>query len=119
MNKDEFLAYYEENGAGSYDDAWEEEAWFMDLAKDKEVLMAMVKMSDAQCLLHGRLATSDATKDKDIVLAAIVLYRDLWCDYDENDDSFQAEELWDFVHESLREDPDIISEIGQEFQFEI
>lgn len=115
MTKDEFLAYYEEHGDGAYDDAWEEEAWFEDLAKDKEVLMAMVKMSDAQCLLHGRLANSDAKKDKDIVLAAIEIYRDLWSDYDEDGDSFQAEELWDLVHESLREDPDIISEIGQEF----
>ena len=46
---------------------------------------------------------------------SIEIYRDLWGDYDEDGDSFQAEELWDLVHESLRKDPDIISEIGQEF----
>jgi hypothetical protein len=75
----------------------------------------MVKMSDGQCLLHGRLANSDAKKDKDIVLLAIEIYKADWSDYDEDGDSFQAEELWDFVDESLRQDPEIISEIGAEF----
>lgn len=77
--------------------------------------MAMVIMSDAQCLLHGRLADSDAKKDKDIILTAIEIYRDIWGDYDEGGDSFDAEKLWDFVDESLRQDPDIINEIGEEF----
>jgi hypothetical protein len=115
MTRDELLAYYEEHGEGAYDESWEEEDWFEDLIKDKEVVMAMVKMSDAQCLLHGRLADSDAKKDKDIVLTAIEIYRDIWGDYDEDDDSFDAEELWDLVDESLRKDSDIINEIGAEF----
>ena len=72
-------------------------------------------MSDAQCLLHGRLADSDTKKDKDIVLTAIEIYRDIWGGYDEDGDSFDAEELWDLVDESLRKDPDVINEIGVEF----
>lgn len=115
MTKDEFLAYYKENGAGSYDVSWENEQWFSELTKDKDVVMAMLKMSDAQCLLYGRLADSDVKKDKDIVLSAIEIYRELWADYSEDGDSFQVEELWDFVDDTLRQDPDIIREIGEEF----
>ena len=115
MNKEELLAYADEHGAGSYKSSWEKEEWFKLLTADKAVVMAMVEMSESQCLLHGPLSNSDWKKDKDIVLKAIGTYRYAWDGYDEDGDSFEAEELWDLVDESLRTDPDIINEIGEEF----
>lgn len=111
MNKSELISYFEENGAGSYDTNWENESWFLDLTSDKEVVLAMVVMSDAQCLLNGPLKDSDFKKDKEVVLAAIDIYRTLW----EDDEDYEVEELWDFVDETLRSDQEIIDEIGEEF----
>jgi len=31
MNKDELLAYADENGAGSYEESWEKEEWFKEV----------------------------------------------------------------------------------------
>ena len=115
MNKEELLAYADEHGAGSYKSSWEKEEWFKEIILDKEVVMAMLIMSESQCLLHGPLSDSKFKKDKDVVLKAIEIYRYTWEGYDEDDDSFEAEELWDLVDESLRQDPDIINEIGEEF----
>ena len=115
MNKAELLAYADEYGTGSYKSSWEKEEWFKLLTADKAVVMAMVEMSESQCLLHGPLSNSDWKKDKDIVLKAIETYRYTWDGYDEGGDSFEAEELWDLVDASLRTDPDIINEIGEEF----
>ena len=102
MNKEELLAYANENGVGSYISSWEDKEWFKEVIKDKEVVMAMVIMSESQCLLHGPLSKSDWKKDKDIVLKAIEIYRYTWEGYDEEGDSYEAAELWDFVDESLR-----------------
>jgi|TARA_B110000503_G_scaffold109207_1_gene163306 hypothetical protein len=115
MNKEELLAYADEHGAGSYESSWEKEEWFKLLTSDKDVVMAMVEMSESQCLLHGPLSNSDWKKDKDIVLRAIEIYRNLWEGDDEDADGYEAAELWDLVDESLRTDPDIINEIGEEF----
>ena len=46
----EHLAYFEENRVSSYQDSWEAKAWFEDITKDKEVVIAMVISSEAQCL---------------------------------------------------------------------
>ena len=68
MNKEELLAYANENGVGSYISSQEDKEWFKEVIKDKEVVMAMVIMSESQCLLHGPLSNIDWKKDKDIVL---------------------------------------------------
>ena len=118
MIKEELLAYADEHGAGSYEESWEKEEWFKEVIKDKEVVRAMVIMSEAQCLLHGPLSDSDFKKDKDIVFEAIEIYRYTWGGYEEDDDSFEESELWDLVDESLRRDQDLINEIGVEFYSE-
>ena len=61
--------------------------------------MAMVIMSESQCLSQGPLYNSDWRKDKDIVLKAIEIYRYTWEGYEEDGDSYKAAELWDFVDE--------------------
>ena len=111
MNKSELLSYFDENGAGSYDTNWENGSWFSDVTRDKEVVLAMVVMSDAQCLLHGPLKDSEFKKDKKVVFTAIDIYRTLW----EDEEDYEAGELWDFVDQTLRRDQEVIDEIGEEF----
>ena len=47
MNKTELLNYFEEHCAGSYIPEWEKEPCFSELTNDKQVVLAMVVMSDA------------------------------------------------------------------------
>ncbi len=106
MNKTELMQYAEENGPGSYNWEWEEESWFEELTEDKDVVMAMLKMSDALCFLEGSLQTSEFKKHKDMVLYAIEIYRAFISDEEE------AYQLWDLSDESLADDQDIVNAIG-------
>ena len=46
MTKDEVLALNAEEGGGAYDPEWEDQDWFEDLVKDRDVARAMIEMSD-------------------------------------------------------------------------
>ena len=106
MTKTELMQYARENGPGSYDWQWEEELWFEELTQDKEVMMAMLMMSDAQVFLEGSLQTSEWKKNKEVVLSAIEIYRTFMSD---DDDTYL---LWDLADDSLATDHDIINSIG-------
>jgi len=46
VTKDEVLALNAEEGGGAYDPEWEDQDWFEDLVKDRDVARAMIEMSD-------------------------------------------------------------------------
>ena len=108
MTKEELIKISQEEGGGSYEYEWEDEDWFEELTKDREVVEAMLIMSDAECFLEGPLKRSVWKKDKAVVMQAISIHRSIWG----NHQNFDPAELWDFADESLHDDAELKTEIG-------
>ena len=108
MTKEELIEISINEGGGSYEYEWEDEDWFEELAKDREVVEAMLTMSDAECFLEGPLKHSVWKKDRGVVTHAIRIHRSIW----EGHQNFDPAELWDFADETLHSDPELRREIG-------
>ena len=76
MTKEELIKISQEEGGGSYEYEWEDEDWFEELTKDREVVEAMLIMSDGM-LLEGPQAQC-LKKDKEVVMQAISIHRSIW-----------------------------------------
>ena len=110
MTKDEVLALCNEWGAGAYDSDWEQEGWFEDLVKDREVARAMIEMSDGDVIYENVEQLSWARKDKELVLFAMERFLMIWSSHEE----FERSELWDFPDISLHQDQEIKDFIGED-----
>ena len=113
MTKDEILAIHSEEGTGGYDPAWEDEDWFEDLVKDRDVAKAMIEMSDGDIFHYNVEQFNWARKDKELVLLAMQRFLLIWSSHE----NFERGELWDFPDISLHQDQEIIDFIGEESPF--
>lgn len=110
MTKDEVSTLCNEEGAGSYDPSWEDEDWFEDLVKDRDVARAMIEMSDGD-VFHYKVEQLDwARKDKELVLFAMERFAMIWSSHE----NFEMGELWDFPDISLHQDQETGYFIGED-----
>lgn len=113
MTKDEVLALNAEEGGGAYDPEWEDQDWFEDLVKDRDVARAMIEMSDGDVFHYNVEQFNWAKKDKELVLFAMERFAMIWSSHD----NFERVELWDFPDISLHQDQEIRDFIGEDSPF--